>query len=343
MKTYSCPSKKRGWFPPPLLPFIALFIGLGLSLAAGAQTVDHKETVTALQTKVHLRLGETTLAKVLQQIAQQTGLQVQPADYLVERELLVDLDNVSAAEALDTLAEGNDWIWYETRKSQIFMARPNFNRMPQLLNVAPAFRVIVPRDLRRYVGVGVTDAELRSAFRQSQPNSDYILKSPEMLDFLDVRHQLLPQLLEGVVNEQERQMVAWVTDEVKTGKQMPYAKLSPEQQHILLVRFVFTAMFTAFGPHAIGTANLIQGLDPAGVDENRMRISYKAGAIYIGILQGGKFSLGEGIMSQKDLPRSASPAHSLLKDGSPAFTDVKRKQWEAQVCNYDHFEQEEMP
>jgi hypothetical protein len=61
-------------------------------------------------------------------------------------------------------------------------------------------------------------------------------------------------------------------------------------------------MSTAFGPH--GAANLITGLDPAGVDENKMRIKYTSrdGAIYIGILEGGKFSLGEGIMSVKQLP-----------------------------------------
>jgi len=282
--------------------FFILLACFSLSLPASSQTVEHKEIRTLLQTKVHLRLGETTLAKTLQEMSKQTGLQIQAQDYLNDRDILVELDNMSVQDTLDTLAESNGWIWYEAKQGQIFMARPKFNKTRQLLNVAPAFRAIVPKDLRRYIGLDISDNDLRIAFRQSQPNNDSVLKRPEIFNSRSARHHLQLQLIEAPVKVQERQMFSWVTEDVKKGKKIPYAKLTSSQQHSLLVYFVFKALSTAFSPHSTGTANLIAGLDPVGVDESRMRISYKNNIIYVGILQGGKFSLGEMIMSENRLP-----------------------------------------
>lgn len=279
---------------------VLLLMSLSLSQPIRAQTIIYQQTRTALRSEVHLQLGETTLTRALQELSQQVHLQIQAADYLQERELVVELNNMSAQAALDTLAEGNDWIWYEEKQGQIFVSRPKFNKTQKLLDVAPAFRAIVPKDLRRFVGVDVSDAEIRSAFRQSQPNSDYVLRSPEIINHLPPRLRLLPEMIEAPVKQQENVMVTWVTKEVRTGKKIPYSTLTPEQQHSLLVRFVFTAMHDVFVPS--GASNLIIGLDPAGMDENQMRVIYQNGGIFVGTLQQGHFSFGEGIMSGKQLP-----------------------------------------
>ena len=284
---------------PRLFLPIVLFGYLCFSLGASAQTVDYKETAALLQTKVHLKLGETTLAKTLAEISKQAGLHIQASEYLLDRELLVELDNMSAQAVLDTLAEGNDWIWYEGRQGQIFMARPKFNKTQELLNVTPAFRAIVPKDLRRFVRLDLSDAELRKAFRQLQPESD-LVKKTAVLDSVPPLIWLLPRMLDASVKEQESQIISWVTDEVRTGKKIPCAKLTSEQQNTLLAYFVLKAMDTVFSP--MGPGNLIRGLDPAGVDENQMRVMYTQGSIFIGILREGKFSYGEGIMSEKELP-----------------------------------------
>jgi hypothetical protein len=294
-------SKRPSRYASMLLSLFLLYTSLCLAPSARAQTIDYLRTRTLLQIKVHLRLGETTLSKTLQEMSRQTGLQIESADYLQERELLVDLDNMSAQAVLETLAEGNDWIWNETKQSRILMTRPKFNATRQLVEVAPAFRAIVPKDLRRYAGVDLTDAEIRSAFQQSQPNSELIEK-PEKADFGSPRFRILPEILNAPVKEQERRMVAWVTAEVRTGKKIPYAQFTSEQQHSLLVRFVFAAMHTIFEIGHMGAANLVLGLDPAGVDEDQMRITVKDGGIFVGTLQGGRFSFGEGLMSEKQLP-----------------------------------------
>ena len=116
--------------------------------------------------KVHLRLGETTLAKALREVSKQTGLRIQPAEYLEDRDLVVELDNMSAKDVLDTLAEGNDWIWYETSKSRIMVARPKLEKTQNLLERRPPLEQSFRRIYADSVGVDVSEAEIRSAFRR---------------------------------------------------------------------------------------------------------------------------------------------------------------------------------
>lgn len=288
-------SARRGKW---LIIFGMLWVGCSVSQVASAQTVDYAQTRTSLQTKVNLHLGETKLPRVLEELSQQTGLKIEAADFLQERELLVELENMSAQAVLDTLAEGNDWIWFENRKGHLLVTRPRFKKTQELLNVAPAFRAIVPKDLRRFVGVDLSDAEIMSAVDGALPDHERI-PDPRL-----TREFALPLRLQAPITEQENAMIAWVTKEVRAGTKIPYAKLTPEQQHSLLVYFVFTAMRSAFDSNFLGKGKLIQGLNPALLNEDRQQMTYRDGSIMFSLRteKGEEFIYAEGRASPERLP-----------------------------------------
>jgi len=121
--------------------------------AGWAQVVTSETVIEKLQTPVHLYLGKTDLGSVAMRLSEQCGITIEPSDYLKDREMVVQLDGITARAALEALSEMNDWTWKETPEKHILIAR-QASRLPA--TPAYVFRRIhaaMPRDLREFLGV----------------------------------------------------------------------------------------------------------------------------------------------------------------------------------------------
>ncbi len=120
-----------------------------------------QETTAALQTKVTLLSGETTLPLLLKEISNQTGIEVTAADYLAERRVTLTLEKTSAEAALDALAELNDWLWTVPEPGKVLVER-RIAKVPVQKSLL-ILRIVsaLPRDLRDYLqtprGLDITD------------------------------------------------------------------------------------------------------------------------------------------------------------------------------------------
>ena len=90
-----------------------LLAGMMAAAACGAsaQSVESDSVTEKLSRRIHLELGKTTLAEVAAALSEQTGLKIEPADYLNDRIMVVRIQGVSARSALNALSELNDWRW----------------------------------------------------------------------------------------------------------------------------------------------------------------------------------------------------------------------------------------
>ncbi len=98
-------AKGRDKINNPLQPVASSSVTQSAARPLSTQTDKPNAMQQGLQTSVHLRLSSTTLKAVLQTLATQTGLQVQTESYLEERKFVMELDDVSAQNALDTTAQ----------------------------------------------------------------------------------------------------------------------------------------------------------------------------------------------------------------------------------------------
>jgi hypothetical protein len=97
--------------------FICAYLGMGcLLLTAPAAPVRAQEQpipdyALKLAQTVHLTLGKTTLAAALAALSKQTGIQIDAAEYLKDRVLIVQMESLNGRAALDALTALNDLKW----------------------------------------------------------------------------------------------------------------------------------------------------------------------------------------------------------------------------------------
>jgi len=125
-----------------------------------AQSVESDAIKEKLSTRVQLRLGKTTLARVAAVLSEQTGLRIEPANYLLERDAIVLMDGVSARAALNALSELNDWTWKETPEHTISITRHLLN-MPQVPAAIPRIvQSAIPKDTRTFLQIPTPSGNL---------------------------------------------------------------------------------------------------------------------------------------------------------------------------------------
>ena len=210
-----------------LIGIAAMYTAL-MSSAAGAQSIESDAVKEKLSTKVHLRLGRTTLGKVASELSEQTGLTIEPADYLMDRDMIAQMDGMSARAILNALMELNDWKWREMPDHTISIVR-HILRPPQIPAAIP--RIIqsaIPKDTRAFLTMAA-------------PNDDLnVYSNPDLADAIDVNNRLhkAPRLMRDKQADLFRNMPP---DAVK-GDPIPFGKLSDSQQRNLAAYFSFTLL-----------------------------------------------------------------------------------------------------
>ncbi len=118
---------------------------------ARAQNPPGSADELRLHHPVRLLMGETSAAALVQELSRQTGLRIDVAGYLADRKLIVNLSGLSARQALDAVAEMNDWDWRATGPGSYLVSRPTL-RTPSSTNEIPrAMQAALPKDFRTFL------------------------------------------------------------------------------------------------------------------------------------------------------------------------------------------------
>jgi hypothetical protein len=216
--------------PNPLLICALLIAVSGRGARLCAQTTESpaaKDSARAQLAKiVHLNLGETTIDKLMATLSEQTGLTIKAAEYLSERSLTVEMDNLTAIEALDALDELNDWTWYPTLPGKILVTRRRL-RMDAVPEAVPRMmQAAIPKEIRTYLQIptpGEDLAEHVNIFDNSLHDG---------MKFANDR-------LERTVAADQSDLLTSLSPGILSGDPVHYAMLSGRQRTELLTALVF--------------------------------------------------------------------------------------------------------
>ena len=191
-----------------------------------AQETSQDLTRAKLGKTVHLKLGLTTVDKVMEALSEQTGLTIKAADYLREHKIMVRMENLSAAVALDAIGELNDWVWYKIKAEQILVTRRKLRLDATPAAIPRLIQAAIPKDIRVYVDIAT-------------PTED-LTKYVNVFDshFYDAQRFVGDRLL-GVVAVDQAAFVNSLPPEILKGDPIPYAKLTNRQRSQLLIALVF--------------------------------------------------------------------------------------------------------
>ncbi len=219
-------------------PLMRACLGIGclvlnvLAAPVQAQEKPLPDYASKLAHPVHLALGKTTLAEALAALSKQTGIQIDAAEYLKERVMLVQLDGLTGRTALNALTSLNDLRWSAVGPNHLFVDRPASGRPENIMEVPSRLAKALPKDIRDCLLVGIPrkkawDFAKADAFARK---SDF-----EYPQFVSSRTGDLYQ-------EQQRLFLASLPAVLPPGTKIPFRSLNPAQQSELLSLLFFREM-----------------------------------------------------------------------------------------------------
>jgi hypothetical protein len=246
------------------------------------------DTYARLAVPVHLQLGRTTLQQVAAELTRQTGIKVEVAPCLQARILIVQMDHLSAAAVLDTLAELNDREWYRADTHAVLLTRHAANPSQTLPGLATAMQTILPKDYRRYFGDGLTLDDV--APTRAHGHFDTIRQWPhwdekarKMLNEQALEERLRDRML-ALANKQSEQLFASLQPDILDGRKVYPAQLTPQQQALLQTILMLDALHPLFsGPmvhwmrgHLVGYERDLANVQISLNDGNGLKIDSSA-------------------------------------------------------------------
>ncbi len=233
----------RGFLPCCLLA--VCYVG-GTAERAGAQATSVAQAEAVLSTaerlarKAHISSDTTRLADIMEALSAQTGLKIQAAACLRERRIVMQVDGLSAAALLDTLAELNDWTWHEVQPGVIAIARRTKPIPQQISAVPPALQAALPADFRRFlIGTGGTRDGMyfeRSDAPDLQASSPF--RTANQKGMRDAAQQWRDQLC------------LLLQSDFATDVKIPYSRMNTAQKHALLVSKIFDSLVYSNTTHS---------------------------------------------------------------------------------------------
>ncbi len=276
-----------------IIPRVVGVIGLTFALCGGvdAQSAPTSKTGARLAANVHLQLGETTLADVAKALSEQTGVSISAVPYLRERKLVVQMENLSADQALRALTELNGWQLYEMQDGAIVIARPPRPTPQTLVETPLALRATLPRDFQQFLGVDVPIGIPKNDWERRMQTiglTDTVI--PRRV--LEKMERLVKNQLEALAAEQKA---------ADKEKKTPYVKLTPRQRENLLAALVFSDL-----SFFVSGGNLLYNtLMPFQRDVRTAEARFNGGMLDIGsaiLNEHGRFFSSFGIQVVHDKP-----------------------------------------
>ena len=273
---------------------------------------DKADTLPAgLTQTVNLDLSGVTVKQALAELSAQCKIQIVPADYLEDRTLSLHLQRISASDALDTIAEGNDWIWYAENETTIRVRR----RVPSprsLAEVPAAFRAALPKDIRRYLGYDITPSDLlsdedRKTFegdvkpdKKNPRDLERFKQFEDEVSGLNVLSNLM-QRFHKVRMKQQQIFERMLTDEKRDSIKIPYPQLTAEQKQTLINVMVCAAL-EHFCWDQSAFHFLHKPVPPEMLDPTKTVIAVKDNRIQVGpMIDGRLYGYDEGIQGPRAL------------------------------------------
>ena len=124
--------------------------------ASLAQTSTQLNSKALLRKGVSLKLGETTLSKLLGEISTQTGAKIRCDDYLSEHRLMIFLDKISANSVLNLIADMNEWRWIILDNGEVVVTHRQVSAPQSMKEMPPMLRRALPPEFRRFLGEETT-------------------------------------------------------------------------------------------------------------------------------------------------------------------------------------------
>lgn len=239
------------------------------------QSALHPETKVKLQARVHLSLGKTTVAKALEVLSKQTGLTIEASTGLSERVLVVEMNDITASNALNALSACNEWVWSETTPGNIRLRR-SLPRNPTTLDEVQKFVVAaLPKDVRDFVCIGKSVADLK--------NYTIPLLDPQLANTPFAKPPVQGSLymfsqgkIFAVDSALAREISALLKPKPTEGAYYAYKTLTPEiQEKLLLYALIYTLKETQSGL-------LYNEFAPFQKDPNKVTVELKGSALDVG-------------------------------------------------------------
>lgn len=254
--------------PHRTLPTIMLLLCamVGSTLPGQAQQTDAKHPVEAIKMPVHLRLGATTVGKLAATIGDQTILNIDTDPILSTHRIVVEMDGISAETALQTLADLNGWEITHPRPGH-YHIRPIPVLSPRRMTDIPvAFRMAMPMDFRRYIGLEDEKEAMPQAPAHGQFNDArlHYLQDREDQRQITFRHKQLLDMATASLTQD-------LTPTLKDGHEHPYAALSADQKDDMVTLLVLNKL-------NLLSVDLLRGkLKPFQRDYNTAELTLKEG------------------------------------------------------------------
>jgi hypothetical protein len=230
--------------------------------------------VTALAKPVHLS-AEMTLIQAMKSLSEQIGVEVQIADYLTERRLTANLDHVTAQDALDALAELEDWQWREDKPGHI-----RVERRPTLV---PKERAFIPRWIQAEL-----PRDIRDYFHLPRPDDDPKKYTWANMDIHDTLSRDFGRAIRLHI-EQQRLAIENHLPALHTGEKFYVAGLTLQEKQHLLLGLAVQAIYRT------GSGFWKGDLPPYASDPSNAMIALKGNALWVGSeieLENGSTSTG---------------------------------------------------
>jgi len=215
-----------------------------LTNPAHAQADSSDDTKTKLKIIVHLPQGATTLEQLTDTLSKQTGLTIEPIEYLKQHRLIVSMDNLSAASALDAVAEMNEWVLQENSAGHVLITRKRAKSAETFAEVAAALKAALPKDFRRFTGVEGSALPIDPSTFASRPNEKRSRELFRNANFLD---------LQEIFADRGRAIYLSLLPDVLDNKRHKTISMTPNQQSPLITilvlegfQFIFTPMNQSF-------------------------------------------------------------------------------------------------
>lgn len=227
--------------------WLVLLCGGSLLAPLAAQNAPGEADEAKLDTAVNLRLGETMLPAVMKAISEQTGLQVEAAEYLHERRLTVWMQGVTARAALDALSQLYDWTWYKTDTGRYRLARRTMRAPRRLADVSSYLQAALPRDIRTYLALPPLPRRNPGEVTRFQTSAQMSM----------------------TVEKAKQALTASLASDLGNGRTISYDKLTPEQKEELLLTLLFARyddlaelLHDDPGPHQMDVSTVLLALEP---------------------------------------------------------------------------------
>ncbi len=214
--------------------------------AAHTQTVFTPQMTQALNADVHLQAGRTTLGAAVGELARQTGLNIECADYLQAHRLTLNIEHASAMDVLNQIAELTNVRWTEAGAKRITMARARAGSPDNPLQISAALKAVLPADILRYLGFNVPEG-LWLTPEQKKRREEWQTTSSAITAFLTKDSPLglgisIQNRVEVLMNDTGKNMWEGVMSDLRPNQKIVYTQCVPFVQKDIVLEIVDHAL-----------------------------------------------------------------------------------------------------